>query len=381
MNTDINNTKNTKKNPATDAPFALQMDVSPYEFLQKEKTSSLLPQLEFLTHRHYEHCKPYRSIIDKVYGGIHVVDFTSLEGIPFIPVQLFKKYELKSVQQSDVVRVLTSSGTTGQTTSKIHLDAHTARSQSTVLIKIMQHCLGKKRLPMVIFDTEEVVKNKTSFSARGAGILGMMQFGYKPFYALDKNMLLNVDKLKEYLAQFSQTEPVFLFGFTFMVWSHFIRALEEAKVQVNIPNGILVHSGGWKKLQDEAVDAAEFRRRVFACSGITKSWNFYGMVEQVGSIFLENPLNYLHAPLYADVIIRDPRTLEPLPFGKPGLVQVLSSLPWSYPGHSLLTEDLGILQGEDAVSLTMKGRYFEILGRVSKAEIRGCSDTYQSSSF
>ena len=59
-----------------------------------------------------------------------------------------------------------------------------------------------------------------------------------------------------------------------------------------------------------------------------------------------------------------------------GLVQVMSLLPVSYPGHNILTEDMGIIRGEDDCKCGKKGKYFEILGRVPGTEIRGCSDAY-----
>jgi hypothetical protein len=54
----------------------------------------------------------------------------------------------------------------------------------------------------------------------------------------------------------------------------------------------------------------------------------------------------------------------------------LSILPNSYPGHSLLTEDEGVLIGEDDCMCGRLGKYFKIVGRLKNAEIRGCSDTY-----
>jgi hypothetical protein len=124
------------------------------------------------------------------------------------------------------------------------------------------------------------------------------------------------------------------------------------------------------------VDPRAFRERVQAVTGVDQVINFYGMVEQVGGVYFENPIHYLHAPIYSEVIVRDPLTLEPVPDGAPGLVQVLSCLPTSYPGHSLLTEDLGVIRGADPEETGMGGRCFEILGRVPKAELRGCSDTF-----
>jgi hypothetical protein len=67
--------------------------------------------------------------------------------------------------------------------------------------------------------------------------------------------------------------------------------------------------------------------------------------------------------------------LEPLGIGKEVVIQVLSCLPTSYPGHSLLTEDAGILLGVDNCPCGRLGKYFHVTGRLAQAEIRGCSDT------
>jgi len=62
--------------------------------------------------------------------------------------------------------------------------------------------------------------------------------------------------------------------------------------------------------------------------------------------------------------------------GEPGIIQTLSILPLSYPGHSLLTEDEGVIVGEDNCRCGRMGKYFQVLGRIKQAEIRGCSDTF-----
>ena len=98
------------------------------------------------------------------------------------------------------------------------------------------------------------------------------------------------------------------------------------------------------------------------------------MVEQIGSILLEGPNGLLYPPNFADVLIRNPDTWEVQPSGKPGVVQVLSLLPHSYPGHSLLTEDIGVIESVDPGIDGWMGKGLRILGRVAKAELRGCSD-------
>jgi hypothetical protein len=257
----------------------------------------------------------------------------------------------------------------------VFLDAETARVQSRVLVRIFQHFLGKERLPMVIVDHPNVVKDRRSFSARGAGILGMLQFGRQPIYALDEKMELNKALLDEYLAG-HHGQRILYFGFTFIVWQHLVQALRKAGERLPAHDAILVHSGGWKKLEELRVAAGELNESVQECAGIPRCINFYGLVEQVGAVYLENGSQFLQTPVFSDVIIRNPVTLKPQPPGESGLIQLLSAIPTSYPGHSVLTEDLGVLASENSADPLMKGRSFRVLGRAPRSEIRGCSDTY-----
>jgi hypothetical protein len=162
-----------------------------------------------------------------------------------------------------------------------------------------------------------------------------------------------------------------------MVWQYFVEALERLGRRLSLTDAILLHSGGWKKLEALQVSPEAFRRRVQAATGIEAVINYYGMVEQLGSVYFENSMHCLQASNYSDVIIRDTNTLESLPPGRAGLIQVVSALPTSYPGHSLLTEDLGVVEGCDNPAIGMHGQYFRTLGRLPRAELRGCSDTFQ----
>ena len=60
---------------------------------------------------------------------------------------------------------------------------------------------------------------------------------------------------------------------------------------------------------------------------------------------------------------------------KKGMVQLISPLAFSYPGHNIITEDIGMIYGEDNCKCKRKGKYFHVFGRMEKSEIRGCSDT------
>ena len=197
--------------------------------------------LRELTDLHARRCLPYRNVLDRVFGGADRLRIDRLEDVPFLPVTLFKTHALSSVPESEIVKVLTSSGTTGQEPSRITLDAETASEQSAVLVKVAQQFLGKERLPMVILDHAGVVRDRRSFSARGAGILGMAQFGHRPFYALREDL---ASTSRAFGPTWTVSPARLLFGFTFMVWRQLILELERAGAQVDLPGGILVHSGG-----------------------------------------------------------------------------------------------------------------------------------------
>ncbi len=341
---------------------------------QAAKARLLLDELNALTRRHEAGCAAYAAI--RSARGETGQTAGRIDDVPFLPVRLFKTHLLKSVPDEAVFKVLTSSGTTGQAVSQIVLDTATAQLQTRVMVGIMQHFIGKARLPMLIIDHPGVVKDRTSFSARGAGILGMSNFGRLHTYALgDEDMRLDTDAIESLVARAAEG-PILLFGFTFMVWRYLVGALRDSGRRINLANGILIHSGGWKKLEDEAVDNDAFKRELRQWTGISRVHNFYGMVEQVGSIFVECDAGRLHAPVFSDVVIRDPLDWRPLPVGSEGLIEVVSALPRSYPGHALLTEDRGVLTGEDDCPCGRLGRTFKVLGRLPKAELRGCSDTH-----
>lgn len=349
------------------------LEREPFAVPQAEKEKLLLDGLQLLTKTHREHCEVYRRMMDTIgYAPERVRSYTD---IPFLPVRLFKELELKSIPQEEVFKTMTSSGTSGQQVSRIFLDRETAAEQQKTLVRIVSSFTGGSRLPMLIIDCPSVVKNRAMFSARGAGILGFSIFGRKKLYALNDDMELEFEKIQAFLQE-HQGEKILLFGFTFMVWQHFYKALLHREEKLNLSNAILIHGGGWKKLQQEAVSTEKFNQALREVCGIPQVCNYYGMVEQTGCVYMECECGHLHASTYSDIIVRRGLDFSEAAIGESGILQVVSLLPKSYPGHSLLTEDEGVILGVDDCPCGRKGKYFKVLGRLKNAEIRGCSDTY-----
>ncbi len=368
---------------------------TPYELAREEKQKLLCARLHELVRHHQEKCPEYQRILERLgdfdgdfglYLGdkklgkdIDPYDPESTEEAAFLPVGLFKKLDLKSVADEEIFKTMTSSGTTGQQVSKIYLDRETAKNQQKVLVEIVKSFTGSERMPMIILDCPSVVKDRAKFSARGAGILGFSMFGTKKIYAFDDDMNLDLQGIREFVDQ-HKDKTIFMFGFTYMIWEYFYKELAKAETPtlLDLSNAVLIHGGGWKKLINEAVSKDEFKNSLNAVYGIKKEniHDYYGMVEQTGCIYMECECGHLHASIYSDVITRRMKDFSVCDLGEEGVMEVISALPESYPGHAILTEDVGTILGEDDCPCGRKGKYFEIHGRMAKAEVRGCSDTF-----
>lgn len=343
--------------------FEYLFSLPPYSLDRERKTELYDSFLAGLSAHHCQNCREYRRIIS-IAG----------ENAP-IPVRLFKEYELRSIPPEEVIKTMTSSGTTGQRVSKIYLDRETSARQSRALSKIISDFTGKTRLPMLVIDSKAVLKNRNMFSARGAGILGFSMLGRDLTYALDENMELDWPVLEAFCEKY-RDQDVFMFGFTYMIWRHFYQPLNRRSRRLPL-KGVMIHGGGWKKLQDSAVSAEAFRTGLMQVTKLDKVLNYYGMVEQTGSVFVECEHGHMHCSNYSDIVIRRPQDFSVAEQGERGLIELRSLLPTSYPGHILLTEDEGEILGEDDCPCGRKGKYFKIHGRMKGAEIRGCSDTYE----
>lgn len=349
------------------------LTIAPFSLSKKPKEQLLTEKLRQLTITHYQKSKEYKRILDAI--GMNPEEIRSYYDIPFLPVSLFKELDLLSIDNSEVFKVVTSSGTTGQAVSKIYLNRTTASNQQKTLVKIVSDFTGSARMPMLIIDSPSVVKNRALYSARGAGILGFSIFGVDKTYALDDEMYINFDAVESFLER-HRGQKFMIFGFTFMVWQHFYKELLKINRKFDLSNGILIHGGGWKKLVAEAVSHDEFKRCFTYAFGLSDVHDYYGMVEQTGCIYMECDYGHLHASIFSDIITRRHVDFSPCAIGETGIIQVVSMLPESYPGHSLLTEDEGVILGEDDCPCGRKGKYFKVYGRLKNAELRGCSDTY-----
>ena len=346
--------------------------IDPFDFDNKYRINTFLKSIRQLTLYHYNKCKLYKKILKTLkYKSDNKK--IKLEEIPMVPTRLFKKYDLYSVPKNKIIKTLVSSGTSNTNVSKIFLDAENASNQVKALNKLMQSILGKDRLPMIIVDKNPKLIDRRKFNAKTAAILGFSYFGKNHFYLLNKDESIDYKGLNNFLKKFSK-KKFFIFGFTSLIYENLLKKINIKKMNSNFSDGILLHGGGWKKLEKLKISNSKFKSQLFEKLSIKKIFNYYGMVEQAGSIFLEcDRCGGFKTSRYSEIIIRD-KNFNSLGTGKKGMIQILSNLPTSYPGHNILTEDSGEVIKNANCKPEFKGKCFIVHGRLEKAELRGCSD-------
>lgn len=351
------------------------LSTDPFTLEKFEKDCLMQKAMQELSDHHTENCWSYSQIV-KLLSGSLKWDTNDLQNLPFIPVRLFKHLELRSIPEEDVFKELLSSGTSGQNPSRIFLDRHTAQKQSVTLAKLFKEFIGLNRPPILIVDAPDTIKNRSSFSARTAGILGFSYLGRDLTFALRNDFTIDLEAVARFLAK-HENEDILIFGFTSIVWEFFMNSIPLLESGLKFPKATLLHGGGWKKLVDLNIDIDTFNESLIAKLQVNRVVNYYGLVEQTGSVFFECVSGFFHCSNYSNIIIREPSSFEVLGFGKIGVLQLQSVLPLSYPGHSILTEDLGEILGIDDCECGRLGQRFKVHGRVPEAEVRGCSDTFE----
>ncbi len=354
------------------------LELAPYDGSQ-EAEDLFMQALQEETIFHYEHNEMYKRFCDRKEFDPHK-PFT-IERMPPVSVSVFKElgFKLNSVPKEDLTLALQSSATSG-IPSTIVVDKETAKRQAKAMIKVIGEFIGKERKPFLIMDIDPRSSYKKLLGARFAAVTGYLRFANKTGYFLkaDENNVsyFDVEGIQEYVKALEADKPVVVFGFTYILYQHVLQSIEKAKVKIQLPKGSkIIHIGGWKKLESEKISKELFNDRLSKCFGINPAdvIDIYGFTEQMGLNYPDCECGWKHTSSYVRVLVRDTVTREILPPGKEGLLEFVTPLPHSYPGNTVLTDDLGVIDADSCVQ-GRAGTRFKIVGRMKKAEVRGCGD-------
>lgn len=343
------------------------LDLPPYGPRNDEQ---YLAEINDLTRHHLAGCPEYR----RMFPDWRPSDEVS--GIPFIHVGVFKHLELKT-SSADIVhqRTLTSSATTSNRSSMIALDAFSSPLQSRSVVAILSDFIGGAKRPLCILDSVSALRRRGQVQAAIAAALSLQPLSTQVTFLLRESQepaSMNWSLLAEVL---ENEEEIIVYGFTWILWLAWGQAEFPDPVARLLRNRkvYFVHSGGWKKLERIQVDSAAFDAALLRTVGKgSKVVDYYGLVEQVGVVYPLCAYGFRHVPVWAEVLVRDIYTLGVLD-SEPGQLQLTNALAFGAPYHSVLTEDVGVVIPGDC-PCGRAGKRFTLLGRLPKAEMRGCSN-------
>lgn len=297
----------------------------------------------------YHQITIYREFTDSLKVDINIID--SIHNIPFLPIQFFKSHKVFN-EKIHEEKFFESSGTTSETCSKhfIHdltlyevsilhsFNANYGNPAEYVILALLPHYLERDNSSLVYMVNYLMKESKQSEAG----------FYLNNFNDLESQIKLSIKAGKR----------VILFGVTFALLDFF-----EA-IDVSLDNVIIIETGGMKGKRKE-ITKEEFYQKLSEKIPIENIHSEYGMTELLSPSFSKSNQLFI-PPTTAKMLVRDvsdPFFINNFGRGALNIIDLANMHSCSF----IATDDL--------VEINQKG-HFEILGRLSNSDIRGCNLMY-----
>lgn len=281
-------------------------------------------------------------------------EVSSLEKIPFMPVEFFKLFEVKTTDFLSEA-VFTSSGTTGQNVSKHHVKnlALYYKSLSCGFEKFYGNIQDYKILALLPSYLE---RKGSSLVLMVERLMELSKNGTEGFYLYDFEGLDR--KIEEVLVK--TDKKILLIGVTFALLDY----VEKFKKNYG-GRLIIMETGGMKGRRKELV-REEVHEILCGGFGVETVHSEYGMTELLSQAYSFGSGIYRETPTMR-VIIRDAlNPLETVGAETTGGINVVD-LANIYSCSFIQTQDLGVKHSDGT---------FEVKGRFDNSDVRGCNLMY-----
>ena len=295
----------------------------------------------------FENNKVYRSFCDLLYK--HPSAVNKIEDIPFLPIQFFKSH--KVISSSEEIQVtFTSSGTTGQQTSK-HLVTDLSIYQES-FTKSFEHFYGKNEDYVVLALLPSYLERE------GSSLIYMVDSMIKSSKSSESGFYLsNLAVLKKTLQSLeSQKQKTLLIGVSFAL----LDFVEHYNMQLS--GTVVMETGGMKGRRKELI-RSELHNKLKAGFGVDNIHSEYGMTELLSQAYSKGD-GIFETPPWMKVLTRDPEdALSIQKQGKTGGINIIDLANLNSCSF-IATQDLGKVYANGG---------FEVLGRFDESDIRGCN--------
>ena len=307
-----------------------------------------------------------------------LADLRDPAALPPLPTVYCKRHVPRSMPERKLLVRASSSGT-GGVRSRVGLDAGTLARGAVMSLRLARYHRLLSPVPChyFILGYQPRRENDTAFSKTGFAFTFFAP-ALSRTYALvwrEGGYRLDLEAMeRRLLARAAGPFPIRTIGFPAYTYL-LLRELERKGVRLRLPKGSkITMGGGWKRFEDQKVEKEELYRLAETVLGIGEEdcVEFFGAVEHP-ILYTTCPYHHFHVPVYSRVVIRDVDTLEPVPMGTPGLVDLMTPMIGSMPLLSVLTDDLGTLHPGEACPCGVASPYLELLGRVGVRDIVTCA--------
>jgi hypothetical protein len=303
-----------------------------------------------LFHHQYSHNTVYRDYCNNL--NLLPQQVNHAAAIPFLPVQFFKTFEIKTGEYTPEA-IYTSSTTSGGVPSKHFVKNNNIYEKS--FLKTFELFYGSPNQYTILALLPSYLERDGSSLIVMAERL--IQESGKPesgFY------LHNFGELHQLLLTLkSKREPVLLLGVTFAL----LDFAEQFAIDLN--GMIVMETGGMKGKRKEMI-REEVHHLLTGQFNLPSVHSEYGMTELLSQAYSKGD-GIFYCPPWMKVVLTDPNDpLQPLPTGKTGLINIIDLANI----HSC-----GFIQTSD-IGKTYPDGGFEVLGRLDQSDIRGCSLMY-----
>jgi phenylacetate-coenzyme A ligase PaaK-like adenylate-forming protein len=328
---------------------------------------------------HSAHCAEYERLLQLLkYNDRTIASYDDLYALPSIPTLYLKNHPMYSLPPEKAIIKGTTSGTGGKKTV-VSLDFGTSISLLRMVIRVMSYYGVISPVPVnyVMLGYKPNKSNdagavKTAF---GATLLAPALSRKYAINFTDGKYVPDTDGTADALIRFSKSPfPVRIFGFPAYL-KFLLDELLSRGVKLKLPkNSGIYLAGGWKQFMNEQLSKSELFEYARDLLGISpdRCYDFYGAVEHP-ILYASCKCNKFHVPVYSRVLVRDAVTLEPAPFGTPGLSSLISPLVKSMPLVSIMTDDIIVMY--EHCDCGIPSPCFEILGRASADDLKTCAAT------
>ena len=344
-----------------------------------EKTNAVFVKalLENVEH-HRRHCPEYAALLSN--RGFSVDDVKTIEDIdkiPPIPTLFLKNHTMYSANPRHLMFQSTTSGTSGKV-SVMGLDIPSSlRGLGMVVGTFFTHQLVSCRPANYIILGYQPAKRNKIGAAKTAYATTFAAPALHREYALKDtgtDYELNIEGIKNALLRYAKSGlPVRFMGFP-SYFMFLMKELLESGIRLQLhPKSMVLLAGGWKQFFSEQVDKPTLYAMTKEALGIgdDRIREFFGAVEHPIAYF-DCPHHHFHVPVYSRVLIRD-TNFQPVGYGEPGLLNLLTPMLTSMPFTSVMTDDLAVLYPGEQCGCGIRSPYFEVLGRVGLADIKTCA--------